>query len=59
MLEELGLEYDAHTVDISTNDQFTDWFKVDHLPPECVLPSPPPLSSLTCSCGVCGCGVRR
>jgi len=27
MLEELGLEYDAHTVDISKNTQFESWFK--------------------------------
>ena len=27
MLEELGLPYDAHLVDISKDDQFTEWFK--------------------------------
>ena len=27
MLEELGLQYDAHTVDISKNTQFEEWFK--------------------------------
>ena len=41
MLEELGLEYDAHLVDISTQDQFTDWFKVTHAtPPHTRLCSP-------------------
>ena len=27
MLEELGLEYDSHLVDISKNTQFEEWFK--------------------------------
>jgi GST-like protein len=27
MLEELGLEYDEHLVDISKNVQFEEWFK--------------------------------
>jgi len=37
MLEELGLEYDAHLVDITKNTQFEEWFKA--INPNSKIPS--------------------